>query len=1138
MTSLGKRLLALLLALMLCVSLLPAAAMAEDEETGSIAHAEDGDNDITDADAQTLPPADELEEVYSGSCGEDLTWSFDSDTGVLTVTGTGEMWKWIRGEAPWYVHRAAITSVELPEGLTGIRWFAFENCSGLTSVTIPESVTSIGQYAFSNCSGLTSVTFPAGLTEIGAWAFADCSSLTSVMLPAGLTSIGDYAFFDCQSLTSVTLPAGLTSIGIGALRYCNSLTAINVAEENELYSSLEGILYDKEITAVIQCPAGKTGTVEIPGSVTSIREEAFADCSSLTSVTLPAGLTEIEEAAFTDCSSLTSVTFPAGVTDIGDYAFTYCSSLASIRFMGSAPTILNDAFEGVTATAYYPADDETWTEEVRQSYGGNLTWVSYDPENTEPIVIASGACGDELSWSLDENGTLTISGTGDMWNFASASNAGVNAVRGGEGEPREVPWAAYRGQVRKVVVEEGVTSVGDHAFQDCESLTEVVFEGDAPEIGEDAFEGVEATVSYPAENETWTEEVFQDYGGDLSWEASSETPESVEINEQNFPDETFRTYVSEQFDADKDGWLSGEELKTVTAIDVTGLGVADLTGIGYFTELTELLAGGDFTTEGMLTRVDLSANTKLVTLDLGFNTLTDLDVTVLPKLESLMVGFCGLPELDLSGNPALRSLLCDDNALTALDLSQNPSLEHLDCCGNTGLERLDISPCPKLVEAFLSGGRHLEWMQEFNPEMYESIMVYGGSGDEEYDLAVNTFMEIIYPLADGYYLIGPGWNYNGIFGDGAFRTNPENPGEYMLRTTLNAGDEIKVVEVKDNAIVGWYPDGLNNQYVVDEDHAGLVDVYFTTDYNDAWSTFGGYFWIGKVQIATVVGKSLTLKGNIEVNFYLDLPEELIAEPGAYVAINGVEYPLNGAKTREIRGTLTCCFTAKVKLAQLLDDQVLRVYNGAGTPVILLDEDDNDLTETGCVYRAQDYIEYTRANSEDEKLLAVVNALSDVGSLAQAQFNYKADSRVDVVNDLSTVTADMVKDYEMSVETAENAGVSYYGSSLLLRDATTIRHYFLINDAPEAYTFTVDGVEVTPVKRGSFYCIDITGIVARDLDRSFRVEVSREENVVLGLEYSAMSYAYTQLSRNEETTLTELTKAVVLYCVAANEYFPE
>ena len=289
--------------------------------------------------------------------------------------------------------------------------------------------------------------------------------------------------------------------------------------------------------------------------------------------------------------------------------------------------------------------------------------------------------------------------------------------------------------------------------------------------------------------------------------------------------------------------------------------------------------------------------------------------------------------------------------------------------------------------------------------------------------------------------------------------------------------------------------------------------------------------------AIVAGKSLSLKGKIALNFYLELPETLLEDEGAYVTINDEQFPISKAKTIQQNGKTLYRFTVYVKFAQLTEERVLHVYTGEGELAKLLRLDGTDLTESGYAYKAQDYIEIVRETSEDEALLKLVNALSDVGSLAQLQFNYNVDSRVEVVGDLDSVTADSISQFAMVLNVKEGAGISYYGSSLLLQENTVIRHYFTVTGSISQYTFKVDGKKVTPVKKGSYYYIEIKDVSAKDLDKSFHVEVStKTEGVVVSLDYSAMSYIYKQLATGESGTLIDLMKALVLYNQAADAYF--
>ena len=174
---------------------------------------------------EVAPKAKALEET--GQCGDNVTWSFNSSTGALTISGTGAMTDYSYGGSPFY-NSSEIKSVTINSGVTSIGDSEFLYCTVLTSVTIPDSVTSIGEWAFYGCTSLMSVTIPNSVTSIGNYAFGHCFALTSVTIPDSVTSIGSYAFSWCGSLTSVTILDSVTSIGAAAFNNCTSLTSVTI----------------------------------------------------------------------------------------------------------------------------------------------------------------------------------------------------------------------------------------------------------------------------------------------------------------------------------------------------------------------------------------------------------------------------------------------------------------------------------------------------------------------------------------------------------------------------------------------------------------------------------------------------------------------------------------------------------------------------------------------------------------------------------------------------------------------------------------------------------------------------------------------------------------------------------------------
>ena len=403
----------------------------------------------------------------SGTAGP-LTWKYDTDTKTLTISGKGEMpnYTW-KDPAPWEEHNGEMLILVIEEGITRIGNQAFENAGNLISVTLPKTVTRIGDDAFGFCGSLPMVTIPAGVTHIGNSAFTYCSNLAMATLPFALQEIGENAFAQCHKLTSVAIPAGLKTIGAGAFAGCSNVSAITVEAKNANYVVMDGVLFNKEKTALVQYPAGRVATsYVIPKEVTSLGGSAFNGAKNLTAVTIPAGVTEIGIEAFVNCSRLTSITIPATVKTIGANVFGYCQELAEIKVEAantaytSADGVLFDKAkktlikypERRNATAYAIPAEVTNIESYAFEYTKNLTSITI-PTSVKKIGFAAFA-STVLTSVVIPDGVDTISDMTFRWCL----------------------------NLRSITLPASIKMIGFGAFMECKKLEEMTVKAKTPPI--------------------------------------------------------------------------------------------------------------------------------------------------------------------------------------------------------------------------------------------------------------------------------------------------------------------------------------------------------------------------------------------------------------------------------------------------------------------------------------------------------------------------------------------------------------------------------------------------------------------------------------------------------------------------------
>ena len=443
----------------------------------------------------------------SGTCGENLIWELTD--GTLIISGTGPMSDFSYDETPWELISDRIQAVVVDSGVTSIGDYAFQSFYYATSIDLPDGLTTIGDLSFNCCIAMTSITIPEGVTSIGYDAFLSARSLQSVWLPSTIEMIGADAFSLCDNLQNVyyagtRAEAESIYINRGNSALCESTWhctdgvifavtgSIGTCGENLTWVLENGTLiisgtgemknYDSSSPAPWIASGDEIHSVIVNSGVTSIGDYAFFDTylsSTITDVSLPDSLTRIGGVAFHSCP-LTDVIIPEGVTNIGFFAFAYCSSLHSVSLPASIEEIQAFAFYRCnTLSDIYYADTRADAESISIGRHSNelilSTWHCADGV-FQGIAPIKGNCGKNLTWVL-EGETLTISGTGEMDNYT---------------ELLPEPWDAHNETIRKVVVDSGVTSIGNYAFYGLNNLTRISLPNGLTWIGRYAFESCEA----------------------------------------------------------------------------------------------------------------------------------------------------------------------------------------------------------------------------------------------------------------------------------------------------------------------------------------------------------------------------------------------------------------------------------------------------------------------------------------------------------------------------------------------------------------------------------------------------------------------------------------------------------------------
>lgn len=986
-----------------------------------------------------------------------------------------------------------LKEITLPEELECIGNSAFFGCKAVVEAIIPNKVTSIGEGAFRGCTSLVKITVPDTVTEIDRTAFYDCCMLEQFNIPENTVAIQDYTFYGCTRLSSVTFPEKLATIGESAFQNCSALETIVIPKN----------VTDIGVRAFMGCE--KLENVTLSSQISKIAAYTFSDCKNLKAIELPDGISVIATNAFGNCSSISEVTIPESVVEIGSEAFQNCSVLRRVNFKGDAPQIGINAFIGVTADCYYPADNASYTLEITtQDFGGDLTWTYEGKEEEEDKY----KCGENLTWNLTEDGKLIITGSGRMFDYSID-------------DYQYAPWYEDRQKITSIEIDDNVTYIGNYAFYMCNKITEEKTElpEKLEEIGEGSFKNCKIhSLDIPSMVTCVGKEAFAYSGLE-----SVSLPSSLQyLSERMFAESHYLydvTFSQGLKEIGKEAFYCCFGLKSVDipegVVSIADKGFAwcgayRSFGTSYscynFTKVTlpstlTTMGAGAFSNCQVLRSINIPEKITEIQ-DNTFEYCYNLSSIIIPQ---------GIKKI------GSRAFFCNQSLKTITFSWNAPEINSKAFDGGiTSSKRDVIATCyyPSNNSAWTSSmlqnyGGKLTWVAKEMVKPSEGTGSGGsgsggtgegtGSGSSGSDSGTGS----------GSGSGGSGTGTGGESGSGSSSGGSSSGGSGSSGSGTGTGGS-------SGSGSGGSSSGGSGSSGSGSGESGNP---------------GG---TGTEKGFGFSAHSLTLNGDIGVNFYLELDDAILNDASAVMemsvagsqkaAIKVSDAVARGSQeVKDTQGNSHQCykFTCNVYAKQMTDNITATLKTGSGT--------------WKEVYSVQTYVNKVQDNS-NEKLKNLANAMAVYGAYAQTLLGYNTNSLAGgSLGDVSGVTKDMLSEYEYSqAGTEEN--LSVYGSSLLLKEQTALRMYYQLSEGNITdYKFTIDGTEVQPVQSGNtnLYYVELNNIAAQDLEKS---HVFTAGNITLS-NYSALSYVGKALDSDKSSENNKKTAAALyLYWNAAEAYF--
>ncbi len=1066
-----------------------------------------------------------------------------------------------------------LLSVTIPDSVTWMGSCVFYWCHKLESVTIGSGLSLIGYGAFYDCENLTSVTIKEGVQEIGDSAFNSCLSLSSVHIPQSITAIGDASFAN-SGLTSVDISAAVTYIGSNAFMGCPQLTGIWVDKGNSNYSSdYRGVLYNKDYTTLLQGGGGLAGEFYVLGSVTTIAENAFAfnthlqylsitasvkeigdraffACDGLVEVTIHNGVTRIGKEAFYNCDKLRIVSLPRSINHIGERAFSMCLSLDRI-YVDSGNTHYKSTVEGALLTK----DGTTLicTGKADSSYyiipEGVITLGELALSNLRELEYLSiPATLKQVGYSAfrfcKKIDTIFYYGTETQWKeieiFGNNSSIQNANIRYGEHYyPVENGYILYDPKngtitgcsdgiscvnIPQIIDGVRITSIGDNAFANCSYLRSVILPAGLRSIGNRAFYDTRLeNIFIPDSVRTIGTDAFYgcDYyfsvyytGTPKQWAAfqfpgESDSLEKISIHCGNIavhPTACGNIY----FDCDTATVIAADRgmkmiyiPETINGIPVRAIGDS---AFAYFTDYvvisipksierigTEAFRGGFYLehvfyggSEEQWNAIEFGDwNEDLLYAEIEFDSCIH-ENTVHQKAKEANCAFSGTKS---HYHCKQCGLYFSDDSNYFIILTEDQVFENF--MWSHGID-VHIVTRPKCAE--------------------ESFHTYGCT------LCDTT---ISYKFADP---IGHNFDAQEI-------TKPATCTDPGVLTHICS--RCNVTEAEELPPVGHAHAQYSN---LGENH--LVQCENCADnYVEKHSFISGECVCGAKDNSDPEGeavlrfRTISLKGNIAINFYMELSEEVAKDENAYMLFTlekgeQIKIPATRGERTLYEGKYYYVFTCAVSAKEMTDTVISQFFYEGG------------MSEQYS-YSVKTYADRILNSNSSQALRNLIYAMLNYGAASQIHFEYHTERLANAGQTIPDYTAIKVDGFPVNTQQGTKLA-TYAGASLLLTSETTLRIFFQVDESvKEQFTVTYEGQELSLGIRSGRYYADIPNISAKDLDNFFTLTIY-DGTETATVTYAPMSYCGSVIENAKgvhDRELQDVCAAMYLYNQAANAYFP-